>query len=98
MIQIQRTLDYERNAARAGFREPCIRCGRGIKDSDLYATDSDLYATAAYMVHMTTSWRAVPTDWKLLPTQDQGWFAIGPECAKLLPPEYVAGPDRFGRA
>lgn len=76
---IQRPDDErERNEKRTckGGEEPCILCGR--------KTDSELF------VHLSTSYRLISVGQEVDEASDQGWFPVGPECAKKLPAEYVS--------
>ena len=52
---------------------PCFLCGK--------ATDG------SREVHLVTSGFLVPMDEEVEPDEDQGFFPIGPECAKKLPRE-----------
>lgn len=76
-ITIKRTVHYFENEARAGFDEPCVRCGKGV--------NPDLTAR----VHMNTDWQAVPVNAVLADNDSQGWHAIGPDCARTIPAAYV---------
>ena len=54
---------------------PCIACGK--------ATDG------SRTVHLTTDGFLVRADATVDPDRDQGWFDIGPECARKLPSGFV---------
>lgn len=56
--------------------EPCFLCGK--------ATDGSRF------VHLVTSGHLVPIAEDVADNEDQGWFPVGPECAKKLPAGYVA--------
>lgn len=57
---------------------PCFLCGRAVKGEKGKA------------IHLSVRGEIVPIDVELDPSEDQGWFDIGPECAKKLPKGYVA--------
>ncbi len=54
----------------AALDQPCFRCGR--------PTDG------TREVHLAVSGALVPVDAAVPASEDQGWFPIGPECAKKL--------------
>lgn len=75
-IEIIRTKDYERNEARVPVMEqPCFRCGRKVRPDGAY-------------VHLRTDGLVAPADAILASNEDQGWFPIGPECAKSIPAKF----------
>lgn len=55
--------------------QPCFLCGK--------ATDG------SRLVHLATFGALVPISETLPEHEDQGFFPIGPECAKKLPADYV---------
>jgi len=70
---------YDQNIENFGnFQNSCVCCGR--------PTAEHLY------IHVCVEWKALntlKTDEDVLGTQDQGCFAIGPECAKKFPKEFI---------
>lgn len=56
--------------------EPCVLCGRGT--------------SGAHWIHMSTDCDLVAIDATLPENEDQGWFTIGPECAKKIPAGFVS--------
>lgn len=75
----------ERNRERGGKpnTEPCLVCGRDVKD------------VLKHQVHFATDGTLFPVDEDNENHPDtQGWFPVGPECAKKLPAGYVTGIKR----
>jgi len=78
-----RTSDYHENAERTGVtdvHEPCQMCGRPVK-----------YGGAVVRVGRYGR-TLVPFDAVIPWAEDLGYFSIGPECLKKLPPEFVQKP------
>lgn len=77
-----RAADYQADSstraknARAG-KNGCFLCGRPLAKSGVRA------------IHLTTNDMIERSNVEVEPHDDQGWFEIGPECAKKLPPGYV---------
>ncbi len=55
---------------------PCFLCGKATKGER--------------QIHLHTRGFIVPVDEEIPEEHDQGWFDIGPECAKKLPKGFVA--------
>ena len=58
--------------------EPCFICGREVNPS------------TAQVVHLMTDGRLAPADAVVPMHNDQGWFSVGPECAKAIPVAFRA--------
>lgn len=54
----------------------CFLCERGLTESG---------EARAWWIHMATDATLVPLDAELPEAEDQGWFPVGPECAKKVP-------------
>lgn len=77
--QIPRSKDYERNIDRLGeHSNTCVCCGRRTAEK--------------HFIHAHIGWEAVDTeneDLSEIESESQGFFPIGPECAKKLPKEFI---------
>lgn len=72
----------ERNEERAYDKglEPCFFCGNGVKDP------------LKHQVHFVTDGTLFPVDEDHdNDPESQGWFSVGPDCAKKLPAGFVTG-------
>lgn len=76
MIKIPHTPDHVANSQRVHGAEPCVVCGRGIKDP-----------TRAKWLHMNTDGYAISKSEaaSIGPDHDQGSFPIGPDCLRNHP-------------
>lgn len=75
------TETLERNQARLtdGHAAECLLCGRGLTQAA---------AVKAWMVHLHVDGLLVRSDAALADDDDQGWFPVGSECAKRVPPSH----------
>jgi hypothetical protein len=60
--------------------EPCFICYRAVD------------ITTAQAVHLMTDGRLAPVDADVPLHNDQGWFSVGPECAKAIPAAFRMAP------
>lgn len=72
------TRDRRTMGSRAGS-VPCFLCGRTLAP----------YGPSTLAIHLTIGDMIVPVEHEIPMNDDQGWFRIGPECAKKLPEGYV---------
>lgn len=71
-----RTRNEQRAAARKPHADVCLRCGKGVREG-------------TPMVRMHVDGYLVPADAVLDEADDQGWFPVGPDCARRLPKGYI---------
>lgn len=64
------------NRLEAG-EDGCVCCGRKVNPN------------TAKWVHMSTAWKAVPRGTELPAEDCQGWFPVGPSCAKNIPAQFL---------
>ena len=74
--------DDNENIRKKGYNERCISCNKPMRQQDI-----------KYYVHMTTDWVAIDSEnlslMSKLGYSSQGYFPIGGECRKNMPPEFI---------
>lgn len=81
-IEAIRIPDAQRRRSTKPIANPCYVCGRDVRP--------DREVT----VHLRTDLTLAPVEADVPSRDDQGWFVVGPDCARKIPSAYKIGPVR----
>ena len=81
-LYISPNFDKNERLQKDGHTERCVCCNKPMKPEQV-----------KFMVHMTTDWVAIDSEnlslISKLGYESQGYFPIGGECRKNMPPEFI---------